>query len=174
MNRPKASEEAAPAYHELFDTESINQPTATSSRTHQYAAVAQNDLNENANVASHHDIESHPQDSSNPLAQVDTTKPHFHCETCDRQLERRERRDKESECYAHTSHLTGFMDRMLYPGHHDNEQKQQEQYAQQEQHKPQPEVTPQERAQPQPRFKDGERERVEDYVDEERKLLGHI
>ncbi|KAF7131152.1 hypothetical protein CNMCM5793_004202 [Aspergillus hiratsukae] len=98
MNRPKASEEAAPAYHELFDTESINQPTATSSRTHQYAAVAQNDLNENANVASHHDIESHPQDSSNPLAQVDTTKPHFHCETCDRQLERRERRDKESEC----------------------------------------------------------------------------
>ncbi|KAF7131153.1 hypothetical protein CNMCM5793_004203 [Aspergillus hiratsukae] len=75
---------------------------------------------------------------------------------------------------AHTSHLTGFMDRMLYPGHHDNEQKQQEQYAQQEQHKPQPEVTPQERAQPQPRFKDGERERVEDYVDEERKLLGHI
>jgi hypothetical protein len=33
MNRPKASEEAAPAYHELFDTEPINQPTATSSRT---------------------------------------------------------------------------------------------------------------------------------------------
>ncbi|GIC90522.1 uncharacterized protein Aud_006957 [Aspergillus udagawae] len=92
MSRPKASEEAAPAYHELFDTESINQPTATSSKTHQYAAVPHNDLDENANTACRHDVESHPQESSLPLAHVDPTKPHFHCETCDRQLECRERR----------------------------------------------------------------------------------
>ncbi|RLL97786.1 hypothetical protein CFD26_106189 [Aspergillus turcosus] len=165
MNRPKASEEAAPAYHELFDTESITQPAATSSRTHQYASVPQNDLDENANTASHHDVESHPQDSSNPLAQPDPTKPHFHCETCDRQLDRRERREKESECCRLVAlvfivaiiflALLGIV----------------EQHGQQEQHEQQPEVTPQESAQPQPRFKDGERERVEDYVDEERKLL---
>ncbi|GIJ81684.1 hypothetical protein Asppvi_000184 [Aspergillus pseudoviridinutans] len=95
MNRPKASEEAAPAYHELFDTESVNQPAATSSRTHQYAAVPHNDLDENANAASCHDVESHPHESSHPLTQLDPTKPHFHCETCDRQLERRERLEKE-------------------------------------------------------------------------------
>ncbi|PKX92384.1 uncharacterized protein P174DRAFT_421453 [Aspergillus novofumigatus IBT 16806] len=98
MNRPKASEEPAPAYHELFDTEPINQPTATSSRTHQYAAVPDNDLGENLNIANPHDVESHPQDSSNELSQLDPTKPHVHCETCDRQLERRQRRDTEREC----------------------------------------------------------------------------
>ncbi|GFF52534.1 hypothetical protein IFM51744_07872 [Aspergillus udagawae] len=98
MNRPKVFEEAAPAYHELFDTESIDQPTATSSRTHQYAAVPPNDQEENVNTTSHHDVESHPQESSHPLAHLDPTKPHFHCETCDRQLERRERREKENAC----------------------------------------------------------------------------
>ncbi|KAF7168195.1 hypothetical protein CNMCM5623_001265 [Aspergillus felis] len=131
MDRPKVSEEAAPAYHELFDTESINQPAATSSRTHQYAAVPHTDLDENANTASHHDVESHPQESGHPLVQLDPTKPHFHCETCDRQLERRERREKEN----------------------------------------QPDVEPQQAAQPNPPVKEGERDRVEDSVGEERKLM---
>ncbi|KAK9643886.1 hypothetical protein HCH54_006340 [Aspergillus fumigatus] len=73
MDRPKASEEAAPAYHELFDTELMNQPTATSSRTHQYAAVPDNDPDGNSYTADHHDVESHPQNSSNQLSQLDPT-----------------------------------------------------------------------------------------------------
>ena len=43
----------------------------------------------------HHavDEESHP--SSN---NIDLTKPHVHCEVCDRQLERREKRNAEKHC----------------------------------------------------------------------------
>jgi hypothetical protein len=78
---------------------------------------------------------------------------------------------------AHTSHHAGFMDRMLHPAHHDNEQENHGQQKQQAQYEPygqpeqQPEIQLEQGAQPQPRFKDGERERVEEYVDEERKLL---
>ncbi|RHZ47799.1 uncharacterized protein CDV56_103696 [Aspergillus thermomutatus] len=161
MNPPKPSEEAAPAYHELFDTDSINQPTATSSRTHQYAAVTQADRDENLNIASHHDVESHPQDSSNPLSQLDTTKPHFHCETCDRQLERRERKEKERECCQMVAvvfivaivclTLLGIVIARS--------------------HEQQTEVQPQQDVQTQQPIKKGEREKFEDYVGEERKLM---
>ncbi|KAH1983913.1 hypothetical protein KXW60_007138 [Aspergillus fumigatus] len=190
MDRPKASEEAAPAYHELFDTELMNQPTATSSRTHQYAAVPDNDPDGNSYTADHHDVESHPQNSSNQLSQLDPTKPHFHCETCDRQLERRQKRDTERECCrmvalvfivaiifltllvcpadvedTHTSHHTGFMDRMFHDRQDDNKQEQNEQHDQP------PEVQPQQGTQPIPPVQEREGKSVEDYVDEERKLL---
>ncbi|GIK02984.1 hypothetical protein Aspvir_007050 [Aspergillus viridinutans] len=69
---------------------------------------------------------------------------------------------------AQTSHHTGFMDRMLGHGHHGNEQ---EQMDQNEQHDQQPGVQPQQGAQANPPVKEGERERVKDYVDEERKLM---
>ncbi|KAH3297195.1 hypothetical protein KXV87_005373 [Aspergillus fumigatus] len=92
--------------HTCRDFEAIRQwalerPAGEFDRTihmHQYAAVPDNDLDGNSYTADHHDVESHPQNSSNQLSQLDPTKPHFHCETCDRQLERRQKRDTEREC----------------------------------------------------------------------------
>ncbi|GIJ81683.1 hypothetical protein Asppvi_000183 [Aspergillus pseudoviridinutans] len=67
-----------------------------------------------------------------------------------------------------TSHHTGFMDRMLHRRHHGNEQEQNDRNEQRDQ---QPDVEPQEGAQPNPHVKEGERDRVEDSVGEERKLM---
>jgi hypothetical protein len=57
---------------------------------------------------------------------------------------------------------------MLHRGHHGNEQ---EQKNHNEQHDQQPDVQPQQGEQANPPAKEGERERVEDYVNEERKLM---
>jgi len=97
--------ESAPSYDELFADHPVNQqPPAGSSSA--YTTVPQNEPNNNYDAHHSHDDEQHqPLDlEAGPLG-ADVTplqpvgsKPHIHCEQCERILERRERHDREKHC----------------------------------------------------------------------------
>ncbi|KAJ5450195.1 uncharacterized protein N7458_006644 [Penicillium daleae] len=80
--------EVAPPYEELYSQRPSNPLTGYS----RVAAADELDLERDAHQ---HDSTSH--DELNE-SQLNSTKPHTHCEECDRQLERRERRRSKEHC----------------------------------------------------------------------------
>lgn len=65
----------------------------------QYAAVPQADIEHEAPTHTHSSAQEQPQQTLvQTIASVLRPKPHAHCEECDMQTERRERRESERHC----------------------------------------------------------------------------
>ncbi|OCL11434.1 hypothetical protein AOQ84DRAFT_313889 [Glonium stellatum] len=98
MGAPAAPRESAPAYEELFNDHPVNQHPPSGSST-AYATVPQVDDSEFDHSHHHSAPPLTPTSSETPLRTLGGT-PHVHCEACDIQIERREKRHNEQVCCA--------------------------------------------------------------------------
>ncbi|KAL5381092.1 hypothetical protein DPSP01_007349 [Paraphaeosphaeria sporulosa] len=97
-------DEAAPAYDDVIHLHGPAHGFAHSSSSG-YAAVPQTDVEHDAPTHDHHGLapstQQRPQETlAQTIAGVFRPKPHVHCEECDRQTERRERREAKRHCCA--------------------------------------------------------------------------
>ncbi|KAF2438933.1 hypothetical protein P171DRAFT_436307 [Karstenula rhodostoma CBS 690.94] len=96
-------DEAAPAYDDVIHLHGPANGFAHSSSSG-YAAVPQSDLEHDTPAHDHSLAPGAHQQPQETLAQtiagVFRPKPHVHCEECDRQTERRERREAKRHCCA--------------------------------------------------------------------------
>ncbi|KAF1951295.1 hypothetical protein CC80DRAFT_597452 [Byssothecium circinans] len=108
MGLPTTSppQDAAPAYEDIIHIHPINRFGPSSSASG-YASVPQEDIESEALAHNHGSASSHPTpaaEQSESLVQTNAgtfrPKPHVHCEACDEQSERRERRATEKHCCA--------------------------------------------------------------------------
>ncbi|KAJ4290626.1 hypothetical protein N0V90_010844 [Kalmusia sp. IMI 367209] len=98
--QPPTPQEAAPAYDDVIHLH--GQPANNfASSSSGYASIPQNDIENDAPAHNHTASTPVPQETlAQTIAGVFRPKPHVHCEECDKQAERRERRAAERHCCA--------------------------------------------------------------------------